>query len=182
MQQLRNIADLQWVHGVRVMPDVHLGKGATVGSVIAMRDAVAPAAVGVDIGCGMESAKTVRRGPAGRDLSGWSARSKPLCPWGSRHISPRSTCGSWRSTPPAYGPATTPGSFTSPHSDVQKLEGKAHNQIVVSAAATTSSKCLDESQKVWILLHSGSRNIGMNRRAAHAHRSWSPAQRRAAGP
>lgn len=51
LQQLRNIAKLPWVHGVRVMPDVHLGKGATVGSVIAMKDAVSPNAVGVDIGC-----------------------------------------------------------------------------------------------------------------------------------
>ena len=42
LQQLRNIAALPWVEGVRVMPDVHLGKGATVGSVIAMRDAVSP--------------------------------------------------------------------------------------------------------------------------------------------
>ena len=41
--QLRNTADLPWTHGVRVMPDVHYGKGATVGSVIAMRQAVAPA-------------------------------------------------------------------------------------------------------------------------------------------
>ena len=49
---------LPWVHGVRVMPDVHHGKGATVGSVIAMRDAVSPAAVGVDIGCGMQAVRT----------------------------------------------------------------------------------------------------------------------------
>lgn len=49
---------LPWVHGVAVMPDVHHGKGATVGSVIAMRDAVSPAAVGVDIGCGMTAVKT----------------------------------------------------------------------------------------------------------------------------
>ena len=58
LQQLRNIAALRWVHGVRVMPDVHLGKGATVGSVIAMRQAVSPAAVGVDIGCGMNAVLT----------------------------------------------------------------------------------------------------------------------------
>lgn len=57
-QQLRNISALPWVHGVRVMPDVHLGKGATVGSVIAMRDAVSPSAVGVDIGCGMTGVRT----------------------------------------------------------------------------------------------------------------------------
>ena len=58
LQQLRNIAALPWVEGVRVMPDVHLGKGATVGSVIAMRDAVSPNAVGVDIGCGMIGVRT----------------------------------------------------------------------------------------------------------------------------
>lgn len=58
VHQLRRIADLPWVDGVRVMPDVHLGKGATVGSVIAMRQAVSPSAVGVDIGCGMSAART----------------------------------------------------------------------------------------------------------------------------
>src|ERR1051325_4410564 len=59
IKQLKNVAALPWVaHHVRVMPDVHLGKGATVGSVIAMKDAVAPAAVGVDIGCGMAAVKT----------------------------------------------------------------------------------------------------------------------------
>lgn len=51
MQQLTNVTTLPWIHGLAVMPDVHYGKGATVGSVIAMRGAVCPAAVGVDIGC-----------------------------------------------------------------------------------------------------------------------------------
>ena len=54
MRQLQNVANLPWVHGVAVMPDVHYGKGATVGSVIAMRDAVSPAAVGVDIDPGSD--------------------------------------------------------------------------------------------------------------------------------
>jgi tRNA-splicing ligase RtcB len=58
LDQLRNVSNLPWVHGVAVMPDVHYGKGATVGSVIAMRDAVAPAAVGVDIGCGMTAVRS----------------------------------------------------------------------------------------------------------------------------
>lgn len=57
-QQLRNIADLPFIHKhIAVMPDVHLGKGATVGSVIATKDAIIPAAVGVDIGCGMCAVK-----------------------------------------------------------------------------------------------------------------------------
>src|SRR5881397_459430 len=59
LEQLKNISSLPWVfHHVAVMPDVHYGKGATVGSVIAMRGAVCPAAVGVDIGCGMSAVKT----------------------------------------------------------------------------------------------------------------------------
>src|SRR4051812_23270768 len=59
MQQLRNISALPWaVKHVAVMPDVHFGRGATVGSVIALRDAVSPAAVGVDIGCGMTAVRT----------------------------------------------------------------------------------------------------------------------------
>src|SRR5258708_16709348 len=58
LEQLRNVAALPWTQGVAVMPDVHLGIGATVGSVIAMRGAVSPAAVGVDIGCGMSAVKT----------------------------------------------------------------------------------------------------------------------------
>src|SRR6187549_2764640 len=59
LRQLKAVASLPWVaHHVAVMPDVHVGKGATVGSVIAMRGAVAPAAVGVDIGCGMAAVET----------------------------------------------------------------------------------------------------------------------------
>ena len=59
LAQLKNVAALPWVaHHVAVMPDVHAGRGATVGSVIAMRGAVAPAAVGVDIGCGMAAVQT----------------------------------------------------------------------------------------------------------------------------
>src|SRR5689334_15236709 len=64
--QLKNVASLPWVaHHVAVMPDVHAGRGATVGSVIALRGAVAPAAVGVDIGCGMAAVRTSLRA---RDL------------------------------------------------------------------------------------------------------------------
>src|SRR5262245_56496537 len=59
LEQLRNIARLPFVfRHVAAMPDVHLGMGATVGSVIATRGAIVPAAVGVDIGCGMEAVRT----------------------------------------------------------------------------------------------------------------------------
>src|ERR1044072_816715 len=66
MRQMQNIAALPWTFKhVAVMPDVHYGKCATVGSVIAMRDAVSPAAVGVDIGCGMTA---VRATPTIEDM------------------------------------------------------------------------------------------------------------------
>src|SRR3954451_25361088 len=59
LEQLKNISGLPWVfHHVAAMPDVHFGKGATVGSVVAMKNAVSPAAVGVDIGCGMAAVQT----------------------------------------------------------------------------------------------------------------------------
>src|SRR5213083_3583296 len=59
LEQLKNISSLPWVfHHVAAMADVHYGKGATVGSVIAMKGAVSPAAVGVDIGCGMTAVET----------------------------------------------------------------------------------------------------------------------------
>jgi tRNA-splicing ligase RtcB len=58
-QQLINISEMPFVfHHVAVMPDCHLGKGATVGSVIATKGAIIPAAVGVDVGCGMVAVKT----------------------------------------------------------------------------------------------------------------------------
>ena len=67
-EQLSNVAALPFIFKhVAVMPDVHWGKGATVGSVIATKGAIVPAAVGVDIGCGMMAARTnlVAVGPAG---------------------------------------------------------------------------------------------------------------------
>lgn len=58
LTQIRNVASLPWAFHVAVMPDAHYGKGATVGSVIALKEAVSPSCVGVDIGCGMMAVKT----------------------------------------------------------------------------------------------------------------------------
>src|SRR5258708_21290562 len=84
--QLKNVAALPWVvHHVAVMADVHAGRGATVGSVIAMRGAVAPAAVGVDIGCGMAAVKTTL--PASQlpdDLRGQRTAIEKAIPVGKR--------------------------------------------------------------------------------------------------
>ncbi len=85
LDQLRNISRLPWVEKVRVMPDVHLGKGATVGSVIAMRDAVSPSAVGVDIGCGMAAVRTsLTLGELAEDLHGLRLGIEAAVPVGFR--------------------------------------------------------------------------------------------------
>ena len=61
VQQIRNVGALPWVDELRVMPDVHLGAGATIGTVIGSTSAICPSAVGVDIGCGMETVKISQR-------------------------------------------------------------------------------------------------------------------------
>ena len=59
IRQLKNVARLPFIHGwVAAMPDVHVGMGATIGSVIPTTDAIIPSAVGVDIGCGMMAVRT----------------------------------------------------------------------------------------------------------------------------
>ncbi|TDD58511.1 RtcB family protein [Kribbella antibiotica] len=160
LQQLRNIAALPWVHGVRVMPDVHLGKGATVGSVIAMYQAVSPAAVGVDIGCGMEGVLTsLTAADLPDDLSGIRSRIEAAVPVGFRShdqpvsirrlgLDPRVSDRLW-------------GSFNELHKGVQQRESKAQKQMgSLGGGNHFIEVCLDDDDRVWLMLHSGSRNIG----------------------
>ncbi|WP_278262880.1 RtcB family protein [Nocardia sp. AG03] len=167
LRQLRNIADLEWVHGLRVMPDVHLGKGATVGSVIAMRDAVAPAAVGVDIGCGMESVKTdLTAADLPDDLRSLRSRIERAVPVGFNAHKNAVNVTALHAASHGQS-ARTKGweqfwrAFRDLHSGVSSLESKAHKQIgSLGGGNHFIEVCLDQDDAVWILLHSGSRNIG----------------------
>jgi tRNA-splicing ligase RtcB len=161
LEQLRNVANLPWVDGVAVMPDVHYGKGATVGSVIAMRDAVAPAAVGVDIGCGMtavRSSLTVDDLPG--DLSRLRAKIEKAVPVGRgahRHpVDPAAVPGlaerGWREFWKGFDDLT-PG--------VRGRLGRARAQMgSLGSGNHFLEVCADDAGAVWIVLHSGSRNIG----------------------
>lgn len=164
LQQLRNIAALEWVYGVRVMPDVHLGKGATVGSVIAMKDAVSPAAVGVDIGCGMESVKTnLTAADLPDSLSKLRSRIEAVVPVGfNSHKSAVNVTALGFDVPRLRsGWDRFWGTFSSLHDGVQSRESKAHKQMgTLGGGNHFVEVCLDEDDSVWILLHSGSRNIG----------------------
>jgi len=168
LQQLRNIAALPWVEGVRVMPDVHLGKGATVGSVIAMRDAVSPNAVGVDIGCGMigvRTSLTVEDLPD--DLHAVRSRIEAAIPVGFHaHDEPvdlrrlRSIVG----TEPAEagrGADAFWSRFGALHGRVSDLEIRARRQLgTLGGGNHFIELCSDTEGRIWLQLHSGSRNIG----------------------
>lgn len=168
LQQLRNIASLPWVEGVRVMPDVHLGKGATVGSVIAMRDAVSPNAVGVDIGCGMVGVRTsLTASDLPDDLSGLRSRIEAAIPVGfTMHPTQVNTAKLRKVRGPAVeGTLRGEDAFWSRFRDlpdvVQSLDARAARQMgTLGGGNHFVEVCVDTDDQVWLQLHSGSRNIG----------------------
>ena len=100
-QQLANIARMPFVHShLAVMPDVHVGKGATVGSVIATKGAIIPAAVGVDIGCGMMAVQTsLKAKDLPESLANLRARIERAIPHGMVTVKGRASKGAWAVTP-----------------------------------------------------------------------------------
>jgi tRNA-splicing ligase RtcB len=161
MQQLRNVSSLPWIKGLAVMPDVHYGKGATVGSVIAMEGAVCPAAVGVDIGCGMSAVRTsLTANDLPGDLSRLRTRIEQAIPVGrglhSDPVSPGDVHGM-----PTSGWDDFWARFDGLTEAVHWRAGRAAQQIgTLGSGNHFIEVCLDESGAVWLMLHSGSRNIG----------------------
>jgi tRNA-splicing ligase RtcB len=158
-QQLRNIASLPFIYKhVAVMPDVHLGKGATVGSVIATKGAIVPAAVGVDIGCGMMAARTTLTASDLPDtLIALRSEIEAAVPVGmaSHKELPRSVEAVWRSYLFQH--------YWQIERKFPKIVGKmpAVNQIgTLGGGNHFIEVCLDEDDVVWVMLHSGSRGIG----------------------
>lgn len=159
LTQLRNIADLPWVHGVRVMPDVHLGKGATVGSVIAMRQAVSPAAVGVDIGCGVAAVRTNINVNDLHDLDKLRSNIESVIPVGfNSHDETLGSQDHWRLFK----------DFDTLDPRVHNLETRASKQLgTLGGGNHFIEVCADEGGRVWLTLHSGSRNIGKSLAEIH---------------
>ena len=154
LRQLKNTASLPWVfHHVAVMPDVHFGLGATVGSVLATKGAICPAAVGVDIGCGMAAVRTSLRAEdlpeSLRDLRfafegavpvGFSEHKEPLP--SVEHLK------LWRE-------------FQELTPAVRDLLKKAMRQCgTLGGGNHFIELCLDQEGRLWLMLHSGSRHIG----------------------
>ncbi|SDC79760.1 RtcB family protein [Streptomyces prasinopilosus] len=161
LQQLRNVATLPWIEGLAVMPDVHYGKGATVGSVIAMRGAVCPAAVGVDIGCGMSAVRTsLTANDLPGDLSRLRSRIEQVIPVGrGMHDTPVDPSR-------LHGFATGGwddfwGRFDGVAEAVRFRHERAGKQMgTLGGGNHYIELLLDSEGAVWLTLHSGSRNIG----------------------
>ncbi|MBL7497425.1 RtcB family protein [Frankia sp. CNm7] len=155
LDQLRAIASLPYIHHhVAAMPDVHLGKGATVGSVVAMRDAVSPAAVGVDIGCGMAALRTnLTASDLPDDLGEVRSAIEAAIPVGHRHHTTIST--RVRRQDDLWD------AFSRLHPKASGLLGRAMGQLgTLGSGNHFIELCLDADDAVWMMLHSGSRNIG----------------------
>ncbi|MEO0852432.1 MAG: RtcB family protein [Cyanobacteria bacterium J06648_11] len=153
-QMARNVSSLPFVFKhVALMPDVHLGKGALVGSVIATKDAIIPAAVGVDIGCGMHAIQT----PFSiDDLDGKLKRIRSdieaVVPTGfNQNDDVDKTASNWQRW----------SDFQHLHRGVRDLQTKAMRQMgSLGGGNHFIEVCVDTRDRVWVMLHSGSRNIG----------------------
>ncbi|MFG2431701.1 RtcB family protein [Streptomyces sp. NPDC048590] len=161
MQQLRNVSTLPWIKGLAVMPDVHYGKGATVGSVIAMHGAVCPAAVGVDIGCGMSAVKSsLTANDLPGDLSRLRSKIEQAIPVGrgmhGETVDPGRLHGF-----PTQGWDDFWSRFDGVAEAVKFRQERATKQMGTLGSGNHMIEfCLDETGAVWLMLHSGSRNIG----------------------
>lgn len=168
LDQLRNIASLPILAGhVAAMPDVHVGMGATVGSVIATEAAIIPAAVGVDIGCGMVATQTSLRADDLPDsLAQLRSDLEGAIPVGfAYHNKPVSTHGEGVSGQ-ALHRRTRELSDRFNQLAILKHAGRLNVKRMWSQLGTLGGGnhfielCLDEYENVWIMLHSGSRNVG----------------------
>jgi tRNA-splicing ligase RtcB len=185
LTQLRNVASLPFIHShVAVMPDVHWGMGATVGSVIATKGAIIPAAVGVDIGCGMSATQTsIRAEHLPDSLADLRSDIEAAVPHGRTDNGGRNDVGAWQTEPPA-GAAARWAELEAGYLAVVDKHPKAAHPRGPGHLGTLGTGnhfielCLDEDGWVWVMLHSGSRGVG-NRfgsyfieRAKHEMRRW----------
>jgi tRNA-splicing ligase RtcB len=150
---------------VAAMPDVHVGIGATVGSVIPTKGAVIPAAVGVDIGCGMMAARTsLVASDLPDNLEGIRSAIEQAVPHGRDVGRGKRDKGSWGDPPPAIVDA-----WATLAQRIERICEKhprlknTNNHVHLGTLGTGNhfiELCLDEDQRVWVMLHSGSRGVG----------------------
>jgi tRNA-splicing ligase RtcB len=167
--QLENMSRMPFIYKhLAVMPDVHHGKGSTVGSVVVTKGAVIPACCGVDIGCGMQAAKTtLRAGDLPDNLKQIRSAIEAAIPHGktlSTRTKPAQDKGAWSEAPSSVDVAWSglKDEFKILCKKVPHLEKANHYQHLGTLGGGNHfvEICLDEVGFVWLMLHSGSRGIG----------------------
>nr|WP_280640068.1 RtcB family protein [Pseudomonas sp. RGM2987] len=165
-QQLMNTAQMPFVFKhMAVMPDVHLGKGSTIGSVIPTKGAVIPAAVGVDLGCGMSAVRTSLRASDLPDhLFGLRTAIEKAVPHGRSSGHSGRDKGAWATAPAVVDQAWSAleGRFnliTEKHPGLEKSNNRKHLGTLGTGNHFVEV-CLDEADHVWVMLHTGSRGVG----------------------
>jgi tRNA-splicing ligase RtcB len=172
-KQLLNVASLPFIHHhIAAMPDVHWGMGATVGSVIPTKGAIIPAAVGVDIGCGMVAARTeLTANDLPDNLSAIRSAIEKAVPHGRTNHGGEGDRGAWHNVPDAVADAmadfdsgdlgTRLKVITDKHPKLGKAAKRAPRHLgTLGTGNHFIELCLDEVGAVWVMLHSGSRGIG----------------------
>jgi tRNA-splicing ligase RtcB len=185
LTQLRNVAALPFIHShVAAMPDVHWGRGATVGSVIPTKGAIIPAAVGVDIGCGMMAVRTSLRAEHLPDnLAAIRSEIEAAVPHGRTDNGGYNDVGAWRAEPPETAKGRWALLEDGYKAVVDKHPKAAHPRGLGHLGTLGTGNhfielCLDEEGRVWVMLHSGSRGVGNKfgsyfiERAKHEMRRW----------
>lgn len=168
IEQLKATAQLPFIFKyIAAMPDTHWGMGSTVGTVLPTRRAVVPAAVGVDIGCGMMAVRTDLERRALGDLPGVRAMIEEAVPHGRTNNGAPGDVGAWtENNIPMNVASVWRTDFEKPYEDMcAKHPGmRARNTTAHLATLGTGNHfielCEDENNKVWIVLHSGSRGLG----------------------
>ncbi len=165
-QQLLNTASMPFIFKhMAVMPDVHLGKGSTIGSVIPTRGAIIPAAVGVDIGCGMIAVRTsLVAADLPDNLHGLRSAIEQAVPHGRSSTRSKRDKGAWHDTPADVDAhwaqlATRFKSLTDKYPQLLKTNNRQHLGTLGTGNHFIEI-CLDEADRVWVMLHSGSRGVG----------------------
>jgi tRNA-splicing ligase RtcB len=144
---------------------VHVGKGATVGSVIATQGAIIPAAVGVDIGCGMMAVQTsLKASDLPESLASLRSRIERAVPHGSKKTRGHNDRGSWGTAPEAvlsrWGALSERcNAIVAKYPKLKPKEPQKHLGTL-GGGNHFIEVCLDTEQAVWVMLHSGSRGIG----------------------
>ncbi len=168
LKQLQNVARMPFIHShVAVMPDVHWGMGATVGSVICSSGAIIPAAVGVDIGCGMMAVQTsLHANDLPENLKEIRTNIEKAVPHGRTHNGGPGDRGAWHEIPPAQikvweSLSKTYESIAQKHPKINQRHPNHVNHLGTLGTGNHFIEiCLDEQNHVWFMLHSGSRGIG----------------------